>query len=613
MCLSLSSAVVIDDALGPPPAGSVATQDKDAWIELLSEGTPAEAALRKCFYPNTASPDQPSLEDILENVVSNHDMMMTLWHEHQNQKMPDANLDVLFRTASDLQAAKNEKPLVVVNKLREICGEKNVLTFSDLDSAAAALEGADIAFIDFYLSAGEDKDAAIARIRNAKESLSKPKLLFFMSSIADLETQSEVKKEIGVKAAFFDVMSKASITPEFIHEKVTAKCGTFAVNSALVDVTKALVEATEQALSDFQAECNELEVHDLRLLDLARLDAEGESLSEYLTWLFSEAIAAKTRRNALPITLKTSIKSDDVGFTGQIQQGEVLFSLFSEIVFGPPVPLESNIRFGELIKTSDGKHYLILTPACDLQRCEPSKAVLCVAARATVLDSSKGLAEQKLYGKLGDGRLCHLYWGEQNEKRVYTLFEWQKDEIKTYTVRELKGNSFARIAIMNEIFAHEVKEEVLRYLGRVGTQIDPPPAITLSATLQWDYNGSKRQADAPGDQFVPALLTHAEFSDRGKSKSCKTVVLSDEFRFWARKKISESYGQKDIPVKMQNCLETLESKAKHILGGNFAVTDQDLTVKALKTSAEIAEMSRGLVEIDLVFPALDAPEDLQGR
>lgn len=605
MSLALSSAVVIDDALGPPTKGTINADDKNNWIDFVAENAAAEIAVRNALFGGAG----PDLDNLLSEVTSEHTYMVQLWDLEQKNALPDAKLNLLFQTVAYDLAGKASKPLIVVEKLRELCGGADkVKTFWDLDSAEAALAVTDIAFIDFYLSDGETEDDAIKRITKAADKLNKPKLVFFMSSRASLEAQHKVRKSIGVKTAFYEVMQKSDISLEFIARKISAKCSAFGPNKSLEGLIDTLVEATQKAIEEFQEQCSELEIHDLRLLDLARLNAEGESLPEYLTWLFSETIAAKTRRRALPSALAKKFEADSIGFTGQIEQGWALFNFFSEVVFGLAVSKDSPMRFGELVRhKATAKHYLILTPACDLQRCEPTKAILCVAAVATDYTGYKELAAAKLYGKLDSG-IRHLYCASREDGHPeYTMLDWELSNVVTFAVQNIQSKDFERIALMNELFAQELKEEVLRKLGRVGTQIDPPPPLALRAKLQWKKGTEKLQVDTPHDSFISALLTYAEVVDGTKTETCQAVVLSDEFRYWALARIHESFAGEEIPQKLKNCLDLIQNKNEFILKNNFAVAENDLRIKVVKAS-EVVEIDKGLVEITLMQPDSNPPD-----
>lgn len=379
-------------------------------------------------------------------------------------------------------------------------------------------------------------------------------------------------------------------------------------NKSLESLINDLVHSTKEALQEFVHECDELELHDLRMLDLARLDAEGESLGEYLTWLFSESVAAKARRLALPSTSGKAIPHEAIGFTGQLNQGKVLSDQFSEIVFGPPVQASKTPRFGELFRHKGTEKYLlVLTPACDLQRCEPTKPVLCVQGVGQTVIGSKAFAREKLYGKQDDGRLCHLFTRSEGNKTASTLITWKQTHAVMHTVQELGDADFERLALMNELFAQEVKEDVLRALGRVGTQIDPPPSIAYHAKVRWKWNSKDyRENDSPKDEFVSAVLTYSEQKDGEGRNKTPVLVLSDEFRLWIRARVEAdpppgSPPQGGMPKKLRNALDAVLTAKQLPLGSQFTHKLNELTLRVHEAGEPIPETT-AFLQIDF-WPA----------
>lgn len=602
--LKIIQAVVIDDALGAPARGTVSPEDKDTWAEAVNADATAQAHLRNLIYGGKG----PELDEMLAELTGQNAKLDALWEDYHKGNGVPAQLELLFATANLQRDTKLEKAQTVVDKLTEMLGAQNVHKFPSISAASTALATADVAFVDFYLSNSEQEGAAIERITNSAEVLRLPKLLFFMSSRASLEVQKSVREKVGVRSAFFDVMRKTDIEPEFIASKLEAKRASYAGNKSLESLIEDLVKSTKDALDEFVVECDELELHDLRMLDLARLDAEGESLGEYLTWLFSESVAAKARRLALPVTGEKVIPKDAIGFTGQLGQGKVLSDQFSEIVFGPPVRSGKNVRFGELVRRKGTENYLlVLTPACDLQRCEPTKPVLCVEGAGETFVGSKAFAKEKLYGKQDDGRLCHLFTRTEGAKTASTMITWKQGQVIMHTVKELSTDGFERLALMNELFAQEVKEDVLRALGRVGTQIDPPPSMALNARVRWKWDGKQyRDNDAPKEEFISGVLSYAEQKNGNERVKKPILILSDEFHLWLRARVQAEPPPGDppqggMPTKLRNSLDAVLGAKQLPLSANFTAKMNELTVRVHETGDPLPEVS-GFLMIDL-WPA----------
>ncbi|WP_137009035.1 hypothetical protein [Aquitalea aquatilis] len=576
MPLNIRKAVVIDDALGPPPPGLVQQAQKDNWADFVFRSEAAVNALNRELFT-----EQPlDAEALVETLTSQHSHLTRLWHLLRDGKIPEANFALLFEEAEAEMMARAGSANLVVEYLQQLVGTQNVSTFWAYDGATEALAAADVAFVDFYLNNDETEANALDRIAAAAPQLKGPTLLFFMSSQATLEQQQKVREKINRRSAFFDVMLKTDINTDFLDSKIGTKRESFDSNRALENVINQAVDAANAAVAEFRVRCAELEVHDLRLLNLTRLEAEGESLQEYLTWLFSEALAAKTRRLALSHVQDSVIEPAAIGFSGQVSQGTVLFDLFSEVVFGPPLAADKGIRFGEVFQcvAEPNEYLVVLTPACDLQRCDPDKTVLCARALALDYSGPREITKSKLFGKLNEGKLCHLLTtgSSGNGKPIFSLLTWASARITTLTVAELKAAEYRRVALMNEIFAQEVKEDVLRVLGRVGTQIDPPPPQALDAVLSWKTAaGNAWQTEAtPANRFASALLTFSA------DKNGAVAVISDEFKLWAKRKIFDSFDGPP-PESLTRCLTTLAAESQFKMNKAFKCESGALTVRLI--------------------------------
>ena len=610
--LELLRALILDDAFAPPGAGAVAVEDKNEWVDFVADNAQAQTVLLRQFSAIEAE----DIDALLEELISDQAHIATLWSHHESNTLADANLALLFKTYILHRTGKLEKPLAVSEALREFVTEDQLQTVWKIEDIVGATEQVDIAFIDFFLDDNEQETAALQRIRNYREHLAKVKLLFFMSSRASIALQQSVRQILNKRTAFFDVMTKTEVNVAFVLSRIRERRSTYLGNKSLDDIVHGLVGATRTAADEFLLQCDDLEVHDLRLLNLARLATEGESISAYLTWLASESIASKIRRICAGKQLKDPIDNGGVSISGQASQSKVLFELFSEVVFGPGQAPGSHLQFGEILvpkaqrqrvskalelrrkvsaqtkskvvgrhrlranqrdsveqETHVTQHWhapdrylLILTPACDLVRCVPSKNVLCVVGVGTNVDNIKDQVSDKLYGKYKSG-LRHLLNAKGPGAPV--LITWQKDQTFMLPVRELISGSYRRVAQMNELYAHEVKEEVLRHLGRIGTQIDPPPPFALHAQLRWKASNNSPNlttAHTDKDSFNSAVLSYAEQDD----DKFPVVILTEEFRQWAKNTILASLNGQQPHTKLQNCLNQLGNASIFTLKKNLA-------------------------------------------
>ena len=594
------TAIVIDDAFGPPTAGSVPSDDKDSWFDFVHENEDAQRQLMSAY----AHLKQAHFQDLLGTLTASTVHIQDLWERHQRSELPKAGLEGLFATECLNRQATLEKAVLVREFLIEEIGDQNVQTFFDLPSAAEALVQADVAFVNFFLDKNEGADEALARIREHKDALCKPSLVFFMSSRANIDTQQRVRQELHMRSAFFEVMNKNDITKDFVRDKLVRKVTDFEANKALEKVVVTLADSMKKAAGTLEDATETLETHDLTLLNLARLEAEGESLPEYLTWLFSEFVAAQARRNCQRHGL-IALNPKQVGFTGQLRQSRILFELFSEIVFAPGRDPKDRLRFGEVLQSQEkpNEYLLLLTPACDFARCEDDLEVLCVRGEAVSFDDLKGHASRRLYGKAGSD-LVHLRVDHDPKPGhpKHWLITWDTKSAFTKPMPALIGATYARVQVMNELFAQEVKEEVLRSLGRVGTQINPPPTASLKATARWKIAKEQgpHEVTTPEDEFLAALVMYSERPVLGKDSPDKgpLIVLSDAFRSWLKREIESSFGDEAIDNKLLKCISDLGQEhfqAKR----SFLAKQNDLSIQVRQVNEQLEEKLAAILEITL--------------
>lgn len=596
MSFKISRAAVVDDAFGAPVAGGVDSKDKNLWLDFLMGDESAQSRIADEF----SGLGVQDFGELFEVITSQQELIKHLWSLSMEPDGDKVGLNILFKSERLNRIGKIEKAELVTNTLRSMIDAADcVKQFSSLSDAASFLVNVDVAFVDFYFNDSESEEQALSRIKNHSAELAAVKLIFFMSSRASIETQQKVRDILQVRTAFFEVMKKNQMDDGYVRARILSKANSYDSNFALQSVINGLMTAANEAASEFNQQSKILEVHDLQFLDFFRLNAENQTLTEYLTWLFSEALAAKTRRLGLPAIARISIDSGVGGFTGEILQKQVLFDFFSEVVFSPPAA--TGVRFGDVVLSEENKYYLVISPACDLVRCSLEKNVLCVEALAHNYSDPRVQSKEKLFGKHASG-LRHLLKPNPDKPEDALLFIWQKDLVRTFKYADLCGDKFKRIAFMNEMFAHEVKEEVLRELGRVGTSINPSPPFALHACMRWRFNKEVFVEATPSQDFISALLTYSEQKVGEKSKSAPALVLSDRFKDWVVRTIFEKNGV-ELDPKLKGCIESLNQHQFSLndswcyknnelwVGVSSAEPSEDLAAKVLLEITLIAEVS----------------------
>jgi hypothetical protein len=337
----------------------------------------------------------------------------------------------------------------------------------------------------------------------------------------------------------------------------------------------------------------DLELHDLSILNSMRLYKEEESYSEYLVWLFSEALSAKIRNSGLLVGAGQSVNDIKLTpFSGMLEPRSLLFKLYSEIAFSYSEAeggshrihfgdvyyansqkrerklRKSNLRrlvasrqdeknsckdirrqevneqAGRGLSFSEDQIFLVISPACDLIRCSSdSYQVTCV--RGVVVHSAPRLADlfdQKYV--FGENR--HLMKVDTLAGEKYQVINWNPKDIVTIPFGSLRDvNLYGRKARMNELFCHELKESALRMLGRVGVPVDPSFSIPLGA--MFNFIGAEKNVVkivAPHRKFVSAIRL------AGNKLNERKIVFTEEFNSWFGDALRDYFSGQELPKKL---------------------------------------------------------------
>lgn len=547
--------VVVDDSLMPPNFSTLSSVALTAFFTLIDED---DNKLKLLI-------DVLGLDDDIapgEAVEIAEQRASELWGFYTSQTYTDL-LAPLF---SELEAEYQDKRFRVDNLVKiltELCGVKPE-TFPSLGDAQQALGSCVIAFVDYYASAEIDNDSAATKLHvEYKDALCAkynfeggdwPKLVFLISHALPPPAELESFRQLtGIKSAFFYPLDKKFIEREYVA-RLIGNCidqypTSVELNSYLDTVHNAIISASEVISSEIER----LELHDLVALKSLRLDAESESVQSYLTWLVSEALAAKVRTAP---ELKVSLipkQSPYVPIDGKLLPKSVLFELYSEIAAAPISNDEvDHLVMGDVFKVQQEAQsgrdlLLVIAPACDLMRCSADYDVMCV--RGTLVDESSDLSE--LLGKsysFGKGQL--VLKQTVGGRTVYSKISWDKKKICTIKRRDFEDREvYVRFARLSEVFANEVKELALSHLARVGTPIDPSFSVALKALVRCKIKLSRDSAvefshDLSDKDFVSAILSmgreaNADDDNSDSAPLQETILFSAQFHSWILDVLSE--------------------------------------------------------------------------
>lgn len=594
------TAVIVDDGYVKIDVKTISGKDFSVFYNEIQEDNDAWADFKLEMLPSF-----PNLE--LEELISNVKALSEAWKFYSRNQTNNKYVLLLFKTLIATAELKISPLRKLVRYLEDELAYQ-VLTHPDIKSASDDIRGCKLLFLDFFLRPGSEEEM-IQAIEEHKELLSGKvevdggglRFVFLMSTqLPHTSTLERFRRVTEIRAALFKPVSKTLLERTWLEKELLNRVDRykdiFKAYSFLDAFSESIKNSTNSLLKDIAA----LELHDLSVLNSIRLQAEQESPGEYLGWLFSEALAAKIRESSNLINARASI--DDIQhspFSGMLEPRSLLFDLYSEIAFSYPgeISISGPIRFGDVFqervlpyqaiprgftKSQKASHservknktislrrkkliesqnklvsadkkpdpnqvLLVISPACDLMRCSLNHEVMCVRGRVErAAPRLADLFDQKsVFGQ--DKHLMRVYG--RDKKKEFALVSWLVKDVVTIKASTLSDqDSFQKRARMSELFCHEVKENALRWLGRVGVPVDPSFTVPLSSFIRVKVDKSYYEISAPNNLFISAVRV------AGNNNNPKKIIFTEEFKTWLEDQFILMFNDKEISAPASKML-----------------------------------------------------------
>lgn len=511
------------------------------------------------------------------------------WGLYESDPIRWSILDPIFQHVMESQRIDIRPLIPLIEFLRDEV-HLDVRCHPDIESAIDDVESCKLVFLDFYLYQTQTEkiledikkyDGLFGRPVETGENREARFVLLMSTDLPAIEVLEGFRKVTKMKSAFFRPVSKKHLTRSWLEGCLEEFLPRYADLQKLANYLDTFAHQIGKASDDLRGEIESIEIEDLTILNSMRLEKDSEHLGDYLSWLMSQALAAKIRRSDRLLRV-----SDQVGeiqrrpFQGMLTPKTVLFDLYSEVLFSPtpstsearkikfgdvctpvkvskvpapqispppPTCLRSIVsKFAKFLLNAVGEKdpqlpeaiipqvldalphqdcILVIAPACDLQRCKPGDDILCVRGKMLQRspDLSDLLSQSSLFGTSEDG-FKHLLRHVEREKVSFIPIEWSPKDTTTIKAALLQNaENFQVQTNLNEIFAQEVKEEALRHLGRIGVPVDPSFSGTLCASVR--LSGKKRTEEfvVEEHEFIAGIFVSA--NDNNKAR----ISLSVQF------------------------------------------------------------------------------------
>ncbi|HDX0901924.1 TPA: hypothetical protein RNS95_004325 [Stenotrophomonas maltophilia] len=558
--------VIVDDLLAAPKI-TIRADVKAQWrAELRDDGNRVSVA-RILGLADDASSGEVFAESV--------DRANELW-ERYSANMDEHSVLTPLLSAAISQNAPAKRAHDLIAQLKQLGLDPK--EYSSLEDASEDLARCCIAFIDLYLDPLKQNDledmvATHERYRIQYRQMFEangtrwPKLIVLMSSnLPEDDKLRRFRSLTGIRSAFFKGLRKSDIDSATVSGLLSSWGERYAQTASmgryLDEVSGLVATAADRVLSDI----NRLEVHDLAVLDMARLMADEANLHSYLGWLVSEQMAAKARNLFAERSASAPARATSGSVDPRLVDNSALFDLFAEIAVTPIDRNSARPEFGEILaranvaRDSTFEVLVAISPACDLARCTADFEVLLMRGllRPSSRDTATLLKQGATYGK-GNSFVTYEDGGETRQG----LVEWQKDAILTRPAGELNDPAqFVRLARLSEIFAHEVKDYLLSNLSRVGLPVSP----NIQEVASVEVNLSLPVGAGVPPVTLREVAPHAEVAAMvsrgrlpGENDEGEIVMLTAYFREWLLGRLRQVLAPHASNAKAKKILEALEA------------------------------------------------------
>ena len=488
----IHTAIVVDDAYDPVPRASDLITVEDEWFNFFADLTDEDRASILEFYPQ--------FENVSEGELRSSDSFVAeLWDRRGNLRK--ALVDPLF----ELYDRDSRQDLDFIGSV-----EQSLETY-DLEVSSAGrdfVEAArlvDLIVIDLFLGATQgDADMEISmeglkKIINGRYT--KPPIIVLMSRSSRLANNAEqFRDHVRVFASGFRTIKKSDLSKPGRLEQVLWELARYRQDSLkLTDFSEAWRKGLSQAVERTTADIRRLDLEDWAQIQDLLLTDEEVSTGNYILDVFDRVLLHEVERNLEMIDTAVSLDTlqsenyPPLTITGSKDTlGLVFKTLYqhenrrkldvanaSPVAFGDILCLvdEATRPKNSIFEGVEDTVFVVMTPACDLQRQEAPRALL-------MAGTFKSLDAKTVNPVSGAPRTVVLEL--DSNRRV--CVDWQPQNIVTLNYSELKtllgeSGSVRVIARLRKENALSLQQRLLSHLGRVGLVSPIPPTFPVEVRV----------------------------------------------------------------------------------------------------------------------------------
>ncbi|MDB5047259.1 MAG: hypothetical protein JWO30_330 [Fibrobacteres bacterium] len=503
--IEVKKALIIDDAFDEVPRALDLLPDVQEWSFFFQDLAPEDHEFLQEVFPKYEGTDAGDLQNSDEFVAA-------LW---KNRERRPAIFDPLFERYIRENAFE-------IQKLDDLSTQLVSFGLTCERSGREFIEKAliaDIIFIDLFLGTMQTEDAIRLSINGLGMTLrgrvGRPPIIVLMSGSTRLNLRREEFRDgAGVPESMFRVFRKESISiPGKLQRMLSRLANHYSDSLKLVGFLKAWLSGIENARSRTEKLIRTLDLSDYAQITDLLLTEEGALTGSYLVDVFDRVFQHELERDTTIIDSAVELNRVNWNYypPPHIGGSRNLQNLVYSSIFQNPNRLKlpgsvgGQITFGDIIYWKnqeidpaeiDGplkglakeNIFVVMTPACDLQRETGTKRVLLLVGSMKELKPTDWKYEETPIRtpiiKLNES----TYWIKWDLKHVEAI---SREQIEKYLQ---EGGPTKVVARLRESSAFELQQKLLANIGRIGLIVPMPATFPVQVEVYYpEVAGTGRQ------------------------------------------------------------------------------------------------------------------------
>ncbi len=584
----LRSAVIVDDAYELPRANHLTPQDRGQLLNLVRDDDANAEALVGVF-PEI----DPDIDDQVTNLLASDETVQRIWSAIEGEL---AWCRPVFTDFESRRATKRAPLLPLEQYLQELGVPFDMLPTWDAERPA---DDIGILFVDFFLDTDDADEALVRSVRVASKFAERTgsnptfrPMVFLISSRSNRarRVQENFRTLSKIRGSFFRFIDKDDLRKEIFEPRLKAALTGYGPGMRFDDYLSEFENAATAAIQRLR----DLELTDLSLLNLLRIEGEGERLGAYLNWLLTEAVSGGVQSSEALHEVASRLESGvNHPLDGHnVAARNLLFDIYTDAVFRydvrdrssyarrhevgfgdifvhryaaeAPRPLYSvSRRAGRMVRPlsyqrrASTRYLAVITPSSDLLRqTDPNFPVLCSigklgSERYTDIRELLKLELEREKERKGDNpKVPHILRLKEGSEAVYRVVKWETKGTCTVPIETLKtGRDFTRIARMQLLFAHELKQQCLNSLGRVGVPVRPTIVSAMDASVKINIAAGAVTFDTEGVGIFAGIVANKREKDGPQMYLVLSMAFMSELAKLAREADAKATEQEKTKVK----------------------------------------------------------------